>query len=200
MFEWGLASCSGTPSLREVRAGGWSELSPRCVGAAAQRAGLSPSLCDAPIWISPASVLSSAHTLIPLDQWNSEGFPRVPMDSGPESSDCHQLRERSHGPGGSILEKVFSWRYRTSPLPRSKTFMFLGVAGGTIERSCYSPHYVNTEGDYERDYQATLPQGRTAADGCKPRHGRDDRKRERSFSGLSAFLVLLQYKAQGSSD
>ena len=62
--------------------------------------------------------------------------------------------------------------------------MFLGVAGGTIERSCYSPHYVNTERDYERDFQATLPQGRTAADGCKPRHGRDDRKRERSFSGL----------------
>ena len=61
----------------------------------------------------------------------------------------------------------------------------MGVAGGTIERSCYSPHYVNTERDYERDYQATLPQGRTAADGCKPRHGRDDRKRERSFSGLS---------------
>ena len=44
---------------------------------------------------------------------------------------------------------------------------------------------MNTERDYERDYQATLPQGRTAADGCKPRHGRDDRKRERSFSGLS---------------
>ena len=67
--------------------------------------------------------------------------------------------------------------------------MFLGVAGGTIERSCYSPHYVNTERDYERDYQATLPQGRTAADGCKPRHGRDDRKRERSFSGLSPWEV-----------
>ena len=62
--------------------------------------------------------------------------------------------------------------------------MFLGVAGGTIERSCYSPHYVNTERDYERDYQATLPQGRTAADGCKPRHGRGDRKRERSIIGL----------------
>ena len=60
----------------------------------------------------------------------------------------------------------------------------MGVAGGTIERSCYSPHYVNTERDYERDYQATLPQGRTAADGRKPRHGRDDRKRERSVSGL----------------
>ena len=83
------------------------------------------------------------------------------------------------------LKKYFSWRYRTSPLPRSKTFMFLGVAGGTIERSCCSPHYVNTERDYERDYRATLPQGRTAADGCKPRHGRGDRKRERSFSGLS---------------
>ena len=60
----------------------------------------------------------------------------------------------------------------------------MGVAGGTIERSCQSPHYVNTERDYERDYQAALPQGRTAADGCKPLHGRGDRKRERSFSGL----------------
>ena len=72
--------------------------------------------------------------------------------------------------------------------PGQKTFMFLGVAGGTIERSCYSPHYVNTEGDYERDYQAALPQGRTAADGLKPRHGRDDRKRERSFNGLRGGL------------
>ena len=70
--------------------------------------------------------------------------------------------------------------WRSNPRPRPKTFKFLGVAGGTIERSCYSPHYVNTERDYERDYQATLPQGRTAADGCKPRHGREDRKRERS--------------------
>lgn len=62
---------------------------------------------------------------------------------------------------------------------------FLGVAGGTIERSCYSPHYVNTERDYERDYQATPPQGRKAADGCKPRHGRVAiGSGERSFSGL----------------
>ena len=53
---------------------------------------------------------------------------------------------------------------------RAKTFKFLGVAGGAIERSCYSPHYVNTERDYERDYQATLPQGRKAAGGCKPRY------------------------------
>ena len=71
---------------------------------------------------------------------------------------------------------------------QAENFKFSGVAGGTIERSCYSPHYVNTERDYERDYQATLPQGRTAADGCKPRHGRDDRKRERSFSGLRPCL------------
>ena len=26
----------------------------------------------------------------------------------------------------------------------------MGVAGGTIERSCYSPHYANTERDYEK--------------------------------------------------
>ena len=76
--------------------------------------------------------------------------------------------------------------------------MFLGVAGGTIERSCYSPHYVNTERDYERDYQATLPQGRTAADGCKPRHGRDDRKRERSFSGLSCEVPQPQATRQAT--
>ena len=72
---------------------------------------------------------------------------------------------------------------------QANTLRFLGVAGGTIEGSCYSPHYVNTERDYERDYQATLPQRHTAADGCKPRHGRDDRKRERSSSGLSAAVV-----------
>ena len=29
--------------------------------------------------------------------------------------------------------------------------MFLGVAGGTIERSCYSPHYVNTERETTRE-------------------------------------------------
>ena len=30
-------------------------------------------------------------------------------------------------------------------------FVFLGVADGAIERSCYSPHYLNTERDYERE-------------------------------------------------
>ena len=123
-------AAGGTPSLREVRAEGWSELSPRCVGAAARRAGLSPSLCDAPISRRPVCFL--LHTLTPLDPRNSEDFSRVPMDSGPESSDYHQLRERSYGPGGLILEKAFSWRYRTSPLPRSTTFLVLGVAGGTM--------------------------------------------------------------------
>ena len=86
------------------------------------------------------------------------------------------------------LKNYFLGDIEPPPTPASKTFMFLGVAGGTIERSCYSPHYVNTERDYERDYQATLPQGRTAADGCKPRHGRGDRKRERSFSELRRYI------------
>ena len=44
---------------------------------------------------------------------------------------------------------------------------------------------MNTKRDYETDDQAPLPQGRTAADGRKPRHGRGDRKRERSFSSYS---------------
>ena len=41
--------------------------------------------------------------------------------------------------------------YASAPLaieprehPAPQTFKFLGVAGGTIERSCYSPHYANT--------------------------------------------------------
>ena len=42
--------------------------------------------------------------------------------------------------------------FHFSHLPlEPKTFNFLGAAGGTIERSCYSPHYMNTEEDYERD-------------------------------------------------
>ena len=90
---------TGTPSLCEVRAEGWSELSPRCVGAAARRAGLSPSFCDAPISRRPVCFLR--HTLTPLGSAELGGFSRVPMVSGPESSGCHQLRERSYGPGGS---------------------------------------------------------------------------------------------------
>ena len=33
--------------------------------------------------------------------------------------------------------------------------------------------------------------GRLAADGCKPRHGRCDRKRERSYSGLRVYQNQL---------
>ena len=154
------------------------------MGAAARRAGLSPIHCDAPISRRPVCFL--LHTLTPLDPRNSEVFPEflwiadlspLTVISSERDPTVQEVR---------FLKKCFPWRYRTLPLPRSRTLMFLGVAGGTIERSCYSPHYVNTERDHERDYQATLPQGRTAADGCKPRHGRDDRKRERSFSGLSS--------------
>ena len=114
------------------------------------------------------------------------GFFPSSYDSGPDSSDCLQLRQRSWFRGSSLEKLLFSATLSLRRRPRQKLLCFLGVTGGTIERSCYSPHYVNTERDYERDYQATLPQGRTAADGCKPRHGREDRKRERSFSGLSS--------------
>ena len=72
----------------------------------------------------------------------------------------------------------------THHLPSRPDRIYLVLESLLAVRSNQHPYYVNTERDYERDYQATLPQGRTAADGCKPRHGREDRKRERSFSGL----------------
>ena len=71
------------------------------------------------------------------------------------------MDDSPNGPGVAS-----AWGY---PPPGPKTFKFLGVADGKIERSCYLPSYVNTEGYYERDCQATPPQGRKAADGCKPR-------------------------------
>ena len=125
-----------------------------------------------------------------------EGFSRVPT-----IPDLSPLTVFSSGGDpqvqSSSLEKAFFCLFfgdiRARRRPRQKLLCFLGVAGGTIERSCYSPHYVNTERDYERDYQATLPQGRKAADGCKPRHGRGDRKRERSFSGLSTFPFSFSF-------
>ena len=112
------------PSSALLKGPGWSELSPRCVGAAARRADLSPSLCDAPISRRPVCFL--LHTLTPLDQWNSDGFPRVPTDSGPESSDCHQLRERSYGPGGSILDKVFFLAISNLAAAQVKNFYVFG--------------------------------------------------------------------------
>ena len=92
-------ACTGTPSLCEVRAEGWSELSPRCVGAAARRAGLSPSFCDAPISRRPVCFLM--HTFPPLDQRSSEGFSQVPADGF--------FRERIRGHRGlSFLRSFFS--------------------------------------------------------------------------------------------
>ena len=64
--------------------------------------------------------------LSPLDPRNSEGFSRVPMDSGPESSGCHQLRERSHGPGGSILENVFFSAISNPAAAQVKNFYVFG--------------------------------------------------------------------------
>ena len=115
------------------------------------------------------------------------GFSRVPTIPDPSPLTVFRSGRDPQVQSSSPQKAFFCLSFgdiRARRRPRQKLLCFLGVAGGTIERSCYSPHYVNTERDYERDYQATLPQGRTAAGGCKPRHGRGDRKRERSFSGL----------------
>ena len=148
------------------------------MGAAARRANLPPLLCDAPIYRRPVCFV--LHTLL-LGPVELGGFSRVPADGF--------FSERIRGPRGPRF--IFSGHWASTPPPRPKTFKFLSVAGGKIERSCYCPHpplYVNTERAREtmrETTQATLPQGRTTADGCKPRPGRDDRKWERSFSGRS---------------
>ena len=186
------------------------------MGASARRAGLSPTLV---MLLYLAGQCASFCTHIPpFGPGNSEGF--FPSSCGrilslPEFQ-FQDLSPLAFPAGSSekesvVLEPAFrdfflDGHWRSNPRPRPKTFKFLGVAGGTIERSCYSPHYVNTERDYERDYQAALPQGRTAAGGC-----RGDRKRERSFGGLrprrttqgrrqhsSQFNSLCQPKTDGS--
>ena len=68
---------------------------------------------------------------------------------------------------------------------------FSSKAGGTIEGSFYPPDYANTDRDYERYYQEALSQDRKAASGCKPCHGRGDRKRERGFSGLRLCVLFI---------
>ena len=55
-----------------------SELSPRCVGAAARRAGLSPLHCDAPISRRPVCLLQ--HTFHPIGSLTLGGFSRVLAD------------------------------------------------------------------------------------------------------------------------
>ena len=126
---------SSTPSLREVR---WrpSELSPRCVGAAARRAGLSPSLCDAPRR-SPG--LRFLQTLTPLIRENSEVFPEFlwipdlsPLTIISSERDLTVQEVRS-------FSKVFFLAISNPAAAQVENpFMCLGVAGGTIERSCYS--------------------------------------------------------------
>ena len=93
---------------------------------------LSLGASDAPIPAENGSreaefiIICSKSSFPPLDQWNSEGFRRVPTDSGPESSDCHQLRERSYGPGGSLLEKVFFLAISNLAAAQVKNFYVFG--------------------------------------------------------------------------
>ena len=57
------------------------------------------------------------------------GFFPSSYDSGPASSDCLQIRERSSGPELLAPKSIFLpflWRYQSSPPPASKTFMFFG--------------------------------------------------------------------------
>ena len=63
--------------------------------------------------------------LPPLDPRNSEGFSRVSMVSGPESSGCHQLRERSYGPEGSTLEEAFFLAISNLAAAQVKNFYLL---------------------------------------------------------------------------
>ena len=55
-----------------------SVLSPRCVGAAARRAGLSPLHCEAPLSRRPVCFLQ--HTFPPIGSLALGGFSRVPAD------------------------------------------------------------------------------------------------------------------------
>ena len=105
-----IAGCSiGTPSLREVRAEGWSELSPRCVGAAARRAGLSPLFCDAPISRRPVCFLM--HTLPPFGPAELGGFFLEFLRTDSEFGASRPLRERIRGHRGSISLRSFFSRH-----------------------------------------------------------------------------------------
>ena len=108
----------GTPSLREVRAEGWSELSPRCVGAAARRAGLSPLFCDAPISRRPVCFLM--HTLPPFGPAELGGFFLEFLRTDSEFGASRPLRERIRGHRGSISLRSFFSRRRGSAKSRTK--------------------------------------------------------------------------------
>ena len=100
---------AGIPSLREVRAEGWSELSPRCVGAAARRAGLSPLFCDAPISRRPVCFLM--HTLPPFGPAELGGFFLEFLRTDSEFGASRPLRERIRGHRGSISLRSFFSRH-----------------------------------------------------------------------------------------
>ena len=127
------------------------------MGASARRAGLSPTLVML-LYLAGQCAYFSIH-IPPLDQWNSEGFS--PSSCGrilslPEFQ-FQDLSPLAFPAGSPEKESVvfepplrdffLDGHWRSNPRPRPKTFKFLGVAGGAIERSCYSPcspHYVNT--------------------------------------------------------
>ena len=60
----------------------------------------------------------------------------------------------------------FFWRTLSLAAAQAKNFYVFGCGWWyhwyNREIVLLAPHYVNTEKDYERDYQATLPRGRTA--------------------------------------
>ena len=112
------------------------------------------------------------------------------------SRDRGQQAPQRENPRSSRLDFLEIFFLKTLSLDsaaRAKNFFVFGC-GWWYDREIVllPPLCEYRERDYERDYQATLPQGRTAADGCKPRHGRDDRKRERSFSGLSRLWMDIE--------
>ena len=113
----------GTPSLGEVRAEGWSELSPRCVGAAARRAGLSPLFCDAPISRRPVCFLM--HTLPPFGPAELGGFFLEFLRTDSEFGASRPLRERIRGNRGlSFLRSFFSRLEPRFRRPGQKLFCF----------------------------------------------------------------------------
>ena len=123
-------SRGGTPSLCEVRAdslraGGWSELSPRCVGAAARRAGLSPLFCDAPISRRPVCFLM--HTLPPFGPAELGGFFLEFLRTDSEFGASRPLRERIRGHRGSIsLRSFFLKTLSLDSAAQAKNFFVFG--------------------------------------------------------------------------
>ena len=127
MLAGGRGSYRGTPSLREVRAEGWSELSPRCVGAAARRAGLSPLFCDAPISRRPVCFLM--HTLPPFGPAELGGFFLEFLRTDSEFGASRPLRDQRENPRSSRLEFLEIFFLKTLSLDsaaQAKNFFVFG--------------------------------------------------------------------------